>query len=563
MLDILLNQTVIFGFVGGLGLFLFGMKILSEGLQKVAGSRMRKILAALTNNRIVGTLVGLSVTAIIQSSSATTVMVVGFVNAGLMSLVQAIGVVLGANIGTTITAQLIAFKISKFALPAIGLGAGLYLFSRRTKWSHLGEILLGFGLLFYGLKIMKDAFGPLNESTDVQQMFLIVGDNPLLGVLIGALFTILVQSSSATIGITLALASSGLLSFEGSVALILGENIGTTVTANLAAIGTNLAARRTALAHFLFNTAGVCYMLLFMSFFMDFVSGITPGDADFVIRTEEQAARLGGAIGDKPFIARHIANTHTMFNIINTLIFLPLVGVLAKLATLLVRGREEEVEFHLKYLDSRVLNTPPIALGQARSETRRMAEISLAMATETLQFLQDGDTRCLPSLQQKEDLVDLLQKEITNFLVALSQQSITQETSREVASMMNMVNDIERIGDHCENLWRLGQRKVEERIDFSELARQEIASISKITSEFLNLVVDGMRQGDKTILDQAQVLEDAVDDLEESLRNNHIRRLNTGECSVDSGLIFIDMLHNFEKIGDHSFNLAEAIVGKK
>ncbi len=563
MIDALLNQKLIFGLVGGLGLFLFGMKIMSEGLQKVAGDRMRKILAALTTNRLVGTLVGLSVTAIIQSSSATTVMVVGFVNAGLLSLVQAIGVVLGANIGTTVTAQLIAFKITKYALPAIGLGTALTLFTRKQRWKNFGEIMLGFGMLFYGLKTMKDAFAPVKDSPDFQQIFTYVGDNPLLGVLIGAILTIIVQSSSATIGITLALATSGLLTFGGSVALILGENIGTTITANLAAIGTNLAARRTALAHFLFNSLGVCYMLLFMNFFMDFVSGITPGDADFVIQTQEQASRLGGVIGDKPFIARHIANTHTMFNIINTLIFLPMVGILAKLATMMVRGREEEIEFHLKYLDSRVLNTPPIALGQARSETKRMAETALMMANDTLKFLQDGDTKVLPSLRKKEDLVDLLQKEITNFLVSLSQQSITRETSQEVASMMHMVNDIERIGDHCENLWRLGQRKVEERIDFSEIAKQEIASISKVTKDFLDLVVEGMRQSDKTILDQAQVLEDAVDHLEDSLRNNHIRRLNTGECSVDSGLIFIDMLHNFEKIGDHSYNLAEAIVGNK
>jgi phosphate:Na+ symporter len=563
MLDVFLNQQLAFGLVGGLGLFLFGMKTMSEGLQKVAGDRMRKILAALTNNRIVGTLVGLAVTAIIQSSSATTVMVVGFVNAGLMSLVQAIGVVLGANIGTTVTAQLIAFKITRFALPAIGLGAALYMFSRKKSWSYIGEVVLGFGMLFYGLKTMKDAFLPVKDSPDFQQIFIFVGDNPLLGVLIGAILTIIVQSSSATIGITLALASSGLLTFGGSVALILGENIGTTVTANLAAIGTNLAARRTALAHFLFNALGVCYMLIFMSFFMDFIASITPGDADFIIQTEEQATRLGGVIGDKPFIARHIANTHTMFNIINTIIFLPMVGLLAKLSTILIRGREEEVEFHLKYLDSRVLNTPPIALGQARSETKRMAETALAMASDTLKFLQDGDTKCLPALRKKEELVDHLQKEITNFLVALSQQSISQDTSREVASMMHMLNDLERIGDHCENLWRLGQRKVEERIDFSDIANQEIANISKVTHDFLTLVIDALSQGDRTIFDQAQSLEDAVDNLENSLRNNHIRRLNTGECSVDSGLIFIDMLHNFEKIGDHSFNLAEAIVGKK
>lgn len=563
MLQVLLNQQLIFGVLGGLGLFLFGMKIMSEGLQKIAGSRMRKILGALTNNRIIGTMVGVAVTTIIQSSSATTVMVVGFVNAGLMSLVQAIGVILGANIGTTVTAQLIAFKVTKYALPAIGIGVGFKLFSRNKKGSYIGEILLGFGLLFFGLTVMKNAFDPLKTSEEFRQLFMLVGDNHLLGILIGAIMTMIVQSSSATIGITIALATSGILSFEASIALILGENIGTTITANLAAIGTNLAARRTALAHFLFNSLGVCYMLAFFPYFIQFVSSITPGDADFVIQTQEQVTRMGGSIGDKPFIARHIANTHTMFNIINTIIFLPLVGLLAKLSTLVIRGRDEEVEFHLKFLDNRVLSTPPIALAQARSETRRMARIAQEMVDETLGFLQDDDLRRLPDLEKKEDLTDILQKEITDFLVALSQKSITMENSKEIASMMHMVSDIERVGDHCENLWTLSQRKLDQKIVFSEIALNEIAGISELTRNFLATIVKALEEKDTGVYDEAHRLEDAIDDLEEKLRNNHIRRLNTGECTVNSGLIFIDMLHNFEKIGDHTYNLAKAVVGKK
>ena len=563
MLQIMLNQKLIFGLLGGLGLFLFGMKIMSEGLQKIAGSRMRKILAALTNNRIIGTLVGIAVTAIIQSSSATTVMVVGFVNAGLMSLMQSIGIILGANIGTTVTAQLIAFKITKYALPAIGIGAGFKLFSRNKKWSYVGEILLGFGMLFFGLSVMKDAFDPLKTSEEFRQLFMYVGNNHLIGVLIGAILTMIVQSSSATIGITIALASSGILSFEASVALILGENIGTTITANLAAIGTNLAARRTALAHFLFNVIGVCYMLVFFKYFLHVVSAITPGDADFVVQTQEQMARMGGEIGDKPYIARHIANTHTMFNIINTIIFLPLVGVLAKLSTLVIRGRDEDVEFHLKYLDNRVLNTPPIALAQARSETRRMAQVAQEMVDETLLFLQDNDLKRIPGLEKKEDLTDILQKEITDFLVALSQQSITEESSREVASMMHMVNDLERVGDHCENLWNLCQRKLDQKITFSEMAMHELSEISDLTKNFLATTVTALENKNTGIYNEAQRLEDAIDELEEGLRNNHIRRLNTGECTVNSGLIFIDMLHNFEKIGDHTYGLAKAVVGKR
>jgi len=567
MLELLFNQKLIFGLLGGLGLFLFGMKTMSEGLQKVAGERMRKILGALTNNRIIGTLVGLGVTAIIQSSSATTVMVVGFVNAGLMSLMQSIGVVLGANIGTTVTAQIIALKITQYALPAIGIGAGLKLFARDRKWSYCGEILLGFGILFFGLTTMKHAFDPVRSSEEFHQFFIMIGNNHLLGVLIGAVMTIIVQSSSATIGITLALASSGLISFEASIALILGENIGTTITANLAAIGTNLAARRTALAHFLFNIIGVAYMLILFPFFMDMVSHFTQplvgGPADFVIATQEQATRLGGAIGDKPFIARYIANTHTFFNIINTIIFLPLIGMLAKLTTVLIRGREEEMEFHLKYIDNRVLNTPPIALGQARAETKRMASVALSMLDETLEYFDDFDDHRIGPLEKKEELVDMMQREITDFMVALSQKSISQETSKNIASMMHMVNDLERVGDHCENLWRLGQKKKEKRIPFSDIAIEEIRELGKVTREFLLFVNEAMERGDTTIIQKAQHMENTIDQIEETLRNNHITRLNTGECAVDPGLIFIDMLHNFEKIGDHTYNLAEAVIGKK
>lgn len=554
---------MIFGLLGGLGLFLFGMKIMSEGLQKVAGDRMRQILAALTNNRVIGMMVGLAVTTIIQSSSATTVMVVGFVNAGLMSLVQAIGVVLGANIGTTVTAQLIAFKITKFALPAIGIGAGLKLFSRSKKWVYIGEVLLGFGILFLGLSVMKEAFDPLKGSADFKDFVLLIGDNHLLGVLIGTIMTIVVQSSTASIGITLALASNGLLTFESSVAIILGENIGTTITANLAAIGTNLAARRTALAHFLFNFIGVVYMLVLFPVLLQVITALTPGDPEFVVQTQQQATSFGAAVGDKPFIARHIANAHTLFNIINVIIFLPLVGLLAKLTTYMIRGREEEMEFHLQFIDNRVLNTPPIALGQARAETRRMGQICLEMADETLLFMMDGDEKRLPGLEKKENTVDILQKEITDFLVALSQMSITQETSREISSLMHMVNDLERVGDHCENLWQLGLRKKNQKITFSETANQEIRELGGKAREFLSFVISAFERRDLTIGAKSEYMENGIDEMEASLRNNHITRLNTGECGVLQGLIYIDMLHNFEKIGDHTFNLTKAILGAR
>ncbi len=559
----LLSQQLIFGLLGGLGMFLFGMKTMSEGLQKIAGDKMRKILAALTNNRLIGALVGIAVTAIIQSSSATTVMVVGFVNAGLLSLMQSIGVILGANVGTTVTAQLIAFKITKFALPAIGLGAAFKLFSKNKKYVYIGEIVLGFGLLFFGLATMKHAFNPLKASEEFRQLFLLVGDYRLLGVFIGALLTVIVQSSSATIGITLALASSGLISFEASVALILGENIGTTITANLAAIGTNLAARRTAFSHFLFNTLGVLYMLILMPFFMKFISSITPGNADFIIQTQAQASSHAMEIGDKPYIARHIANTHTLFNIINTIIFLPIIGVLAKISTLLIRGEDQLDDFKMHYIDDRVLNTPPVAVGQARRETKRMAQIALEMVEETNLFLEDGNFKRINTLEKKEELVDILQRDILNYLVKLSQKSISSETSESIGSLMNMANDLERIGDHCENIWMLGIRKFEGKITFSHLGENEVASIGEKTHNFLKFVIEAMEGDDKTIGAKAIELEDEIDDLEETLRTNHIARLNTGECAVNPGLIFIDILHGYEKIGDHTYNVSEAVTGDK
>jgi phosphate:Na+ symporter len=559
----LISQQLVFGLMGGLGLFLFGMRIMSEGLQKVAGDRMRQILGALTSNRIVGTLVGVGVTAIIQSSGATTVMVVGFVNAGLLSLVQSLGIILGANIGTTVTAQLIAFNITRFALPAIGIGAALKLFGRQRRNVYLGEIILGFGLLFFGLATMKLAFEPLKTSEEFRQLFLLVGDYRLLAVLIGALLTIIVQSSSATIGITLALASSGLLPFETSVALILGENIGTTVTANLAAIGTSLAARRTAFCHFLFNFLGVVYMLVLFKFFTGFVDAVTPGDPNLIVTTVADAERYGVAIGDAPYSARHIANTHTLFNIVNTLVFLPLLGILAKLSTLFVRGGEKEVEeLQVKYIDQRVLNTPPIALGQARSEIRRMARVTLEMLGKTNRFMQDHQSRHIAGLEKREELVDLLQKEITDFLAALSQKSITQETSKDIVKMMHMVNDFERIGDHCQNLWRLTLRKIDNKVSFTEIGANELAEMAETTREFLQFVVDAMDDRDRSIGRKAMEYEDAIDDMEKRLRNNHIARLHTGECAVKPGLIYIDLLHSFEKIGDHAFKVAEAIVGE-
>lgn len=558
-------QEMAFGAVGGLGLFLFGMRIMSEGLQRSAGARLRQLLQLLTQNRFIALLVGLVVTAIVQSSSATTVMVVSFVNAGLMSLTQAVGVVLGANIGTTVTAQLIAFKIQHYALPAIGVGMGLKLFGGKERWQNAGEILLGFGLLFFGMTVMREAFGPLRSDPMFQEWFVRFGANPLLAILVAAVFTMLVQSSTATVGIAMALAGTGLLDFKACVAIILGDNIGTTITANLAAIGANAGAKRTARAHSIFNLCGVAWILLILPGFMAFVNAITPGDPDFVVRTAEEAARFGAQVGEKPYIARHIANAHTLFNVVNCLVFLPLLGLLTRAATWLVpdKGGDMQLDFHLKYLNQRILDTPDIALGQARLEVTRMAEVTDAMLRRSWEYLQTGEDASFQRVLQKEQLVDLLQKEITDFLTNLSGKSITADASKEVADMLHMVADLERVGDHAENLAKLAQRMHKNKIEFSESAHQGIADIFTVAQDFLSFATRSMMERDEAILPRARAFEDKINQLEDGLRADHIRRLQEGACQVEPGLIYIDMLTNLEKIGDHAYNVSEFLAGAR
>ena len=535
-------QTVIFGIMGGLGLFFLGIRTMSDGLQKYAGDRLRNFLKSITKNRFLALTTGIFVTAIIQSSSATTVMTVSLVNAGLINLAQAIGVVLGANIGTTVTAQMIAFKVQDYALPLIGVGVVLKLFAKKEKIVYLGEALMGFGLLFFGLATMKDAFSFMKGSQAVLDFFASFEGKPLLALVVGTVFTMLMQSSSVTVGVTMVLASTGLISFPTSVALILGDNIGTTITALLASIGTNITARRTARAHMLFNVIGVFYIYILLDPFISLVKWVSPESSD---------------------ISRLIANAHTIFNVVNTIIFLPLIGVLAKIVTIMVPGEEEKVEFHLKYLDGKVVSTPSIAIGEARNETIRMSQISLEMLDECMRALFDGDMKRLENVRKMEGTVDLLQREITDYSVRISQESITPEISREITSIINMVNNIERIGDHCENLSQLIERKKVNKLVFSDEAMENIREIYQVSRKFLNFVTESMERKDLTIKSEADRYEKRINYLEDTFRQDHVDRLNKGKCKVDPGLIFIDMLTNFEKIGDHTFNIAEGVVGIK
>ena len=555
------NLPIALLLTGGLGLFLFAMKFTADALQRVAGTRFRQILETLTGNRLLGLLLGAGMTVLVQSSTVTAVLVVGFVNAGMMSLLQAIGVALGAGLGTTLTVQLLAFQIWHFGLPLIAIGAILHLFGRSRRLHGLGEVLLGIGLVFLALLLLKGACEPLRGHALLQQALGQVAARPLLGVAVGALLTMLLQSGSASIALTITLAGSGLLNFEAGAALILGETLGTTLAVNLASLRASLAARRTALAHLLFSVTGVCVLLLLFPGFVASVDALVPGEPDFVLQSAGQLEVFGGAVGDKPFLARHIVTAHTLLQLSIALLFLPLVGQLARLTARLIPGQDDAaLEFPLNYLDPRVLNTPPIALAQARAELRRMAGLTGEVVTETLILLRDQRCEGLAGILRKEVVIDRLQRELTDFLVVFTQQAVTAETSREVAALMHVVNDLERISDHCVTIGRLIERKLEQRVEFSGVARRELEEMCRLVGEFYQLTATVLEQEADFSIEAAQRYEDAIDRCEESLRSNHIQRLNTGECSVVSGLIFIDLLHNLEKIGDHCFTLSRALV---
>jgi len=557
-------EMVIFQSIGGLGMFLFGMKIMSEGLQKVAGNKLRRILAMVSNNRLVGCGVGTLVTSIVQSSSATTVMLVSFVDAGLMSFVQAIGVILGANIGTTVTAQMIAFNITAYALPAIALGVLLKFFVGRGKRVYIGEVLLGFGLVFYGLSTMQAGFGPLKHHPDFIALFTRFNAEDigsiLLCVLIGTVLTMILQSSSATVGITMALASQGLLNFEACVALILGDNIGTTITAELASIGASLNAHRTARAHTLFNVIGVVLVVIFFPVFLKIVVWVTHslmdiGPPDLLVN------------GQHPNIARYIANAHTGFNVINAMIFLVFLNYLVKVATWLTPHKKEVAELdefhHIKFIDSKYIETPDVAISQARAEIVRMGEAVEQMYDDVICCLKDRKLDELVKWRKREDAIDKLQREIIQFLVKLVQQPISEEESKEVASLMRMANNLERAGDGVESIAELIEELLEQGLKLSDGGLHDYEVIAAEVRKFLALVVGAIHREDKGIMPRAQELEDTINQMREEMRGNYIMRLQSGVCTVDPGLILVDMLTAFEKIGDFCYNVAQAVAGLK
>ncbi|MFH1395525.1 MAG: Na/Pi cotransporter family protein [Candidatus Omnitrophota bacterium] len=541
--------NLIFSVIGGLGLFFFGMQIMSDGLKNIAGERLKSILSMVTKLPIIGILVGAAVTCLIQSSSATTVMVVGFVNAGLLVLKQAISVIIGANIGTTFTAWLVSsmsvFKVTQYALPVVGIGFGLSMMGRTKRARFWGQVLMGFGLLFMGLGYLKDAFAPLQQSQQVKDMFVKFGSNPILGVLVGMVVTMLVQSSSATIAIVQILAFNGIISFPAAITLMLGGDIGTTITAQLAAVNTNLEARRAAMSHTLFNVIGVAFIMIFVypGWFTEFVDFIIPGQ----MTTQN--------------IMFYIAVANSLFKCINAAMFLPFIGFLEKASIFLVPKRKGVIDIGPQYLERHLLNTPPIAMEQARRETVRMIGLaSNSVASAVNSFLKD-DMNALKPVEKFEQAVDNLQSAITQYLIELSQRNLSQIDSEELPVLIHNVNDVERIGDHAENIGELAERKIEKRLPLSDAAINELTLMWNELNSMMIETKEALKNRDTQMAERVLRREQNINRFQVDLKKAHVERLNRKLCDIKSGVVFMDFVDNLEKIGDHLTNIAQAVIG--
>ena len=503
--------------LGGLGLFIYGMKLMGDGLENAAGEGLKKILEKVTKNPLIGVIVGAVVTMVIQSSSATTVMVVGFVNAGLMNLAQAAGIIMGANVGTTVTAQLVAFKLDDIAPIFVFVGAMMVMFVKGKRRREIGNIILGFGILFVGMGTMSEAMKPLTSSPIFQDILTTVGAHWYLGLIAGALITAVLQSSSATTAILVALASAG--------------------TAMLATVGTNKTAHRAAMLHLIFNVVGTIIFLpiIVPGFLGRFVSYFSSD------------------------VNRQIANAHTIFNVINTIIMVPLIPVLCKIVEKLIPGEDDE-KVGPKYIDDRLLETPVIAAGQVLKETIRMSNKSKLSLELAMDAFMKNDEKLAEKVYENEQIINNLEECITNYLVKLSKCELSDKEKNIVAATFHVVNDIERIGDHAENLADLTIQKINKKLSYSEEAISEITNMYKATLKALDISIESYSDRDKEKAKKINSVESEIDKMHKKYRDLHIKRLHEGTCSAYAGAIFLDLLSNLERIGDHSTNIAESVI---
>lgn len=518
-----------FQILGGVGLFLFGIKLMGEALQDLAGDRLRRLIASLTSTPVRGVIVGTLVTVLIQSSSATTVMTVSFVHAGLMTLKQAVGVIMGANIGTTVTAQLIAFKIKDFALPIVGIGMILAVFGRSKHQRYMGNGMVGFGLLFLGMQNMEAAMSFLRDR---KEFFLAFSHHPVLGVLAGTFLTMVVQSSSATVGLTIAMTSQGLLTLDAAIPILLGDNIGTTITAVLASLGSKRAAKQAAAAHVLFNLIGVTIFIFFLTPFKELVL-LTSADS-----------------------SREIANAHTLFNTLNTCLFLPFTSPFVRLVQRLIPGDDSVLDMGPRYLDPKLIDASPAAAVDAvRKELVRMGLLAREMLVNVRRAFLEENGQMVQEVFQTEKVVNELNREIARYAAGVWRM-LPEDLSMLLSSYVNGVGDVERVGDHAENLIELYEYKIEHGVKFSEMGILEFQEMIDTAIRAFEASLQAIADEDPRLAKAAQALEPEIDAMEKRLRKRHIQRLNEGACSPDAGVVFIDILSNLERIGDHAHNLA-------
>lgn len=544
-----------FGFLGGLGMFLYGMNIMADGMQKTAGSKMSSFLGMLTNNRFLAVALGALITAIIQSSGATTVMVVGFVSAGVLNLSQAVGVIMGANIGTTITAWIVsmsqlgdAFEVMKpgFYAPAIiGIGALLLVFAKSQKKKTIGEILIGLGLLFIGLDFMSGSINPYTDAPIFAKAFEILGGNPLLGMIIGALVTALLQSSSASVGILQTLAMNGIVTTNAAIYITLGQNIGSCVTAMLSSMGGSRTAKRAAVMHLTFNVIGA---IVFGSI----------GFIFFSLRPAFAASNIN---------AVQISIFHTIFNLSMTTLLFPFADVLVKISGMVVKKKTEEepvmedaeTAATLKHLDERIFESPAFAVETAALEVVHMGQITYENVVRAIDSVLTVNSDEVETVFKTEQTINNMEKMLTEYLIKVDNLSLTEKQKKVVNNLFYSVSDIERIGDHAENLAEQAQYMVEHGLQFSTTGMDDLKSISDSVLKSFQYAIDARQNGNMEAVRKVSQYEDDVDSQEEELREKHIERLSAGECKASAGVVFLDIISNLERVSDHAYNLARYV----
>lgn len=530
----------ILSMAGGLGLFLFGIRTMGDGLENAAGAKLKRMLEVLTGNRFLAVLVGFVVTAIIQSSTATTVMVVGFVNAGMMSLAQAVGVIMGANIGTTVTSLLIALNFSSVAAAAVLVGVILMLASKKTVVKNLGAIFTGFGLLFLGIDMMSDSMAPLRESAGFMNFIVTVSESPLrplFGIILGIVMTAVLQSSSASVGVLQTLAMQGLVPLKFSVFVLFGQNIGTCLTALFSTVGAKKNSKRAAVIHLLFNLigTGIFILIALLAPYVEWIEKLSPDPM------------------------AQIAISHIVFNIVSTVVMFPFANVLVKLSCLLIPGKDDsESEMHCKFIDDRLLNTPPFAVMQVSKEVARMAKLARDNFETSAHALINRSDKDLDKVMENEEIINYLNHHITSYLVKLNALDITDSDSDYIARVFHAINDIERVGDHAINLAEAAQHNIGEGLKFSDPAREEL---NQLCGSVVTLLERSMAAFDNQSLSDNEAkelsdLEEHIDDLTIECQDSHIFRLNRKECNTEAGMLYLNTITDFERVGDHAINIA-------